>query len=403
MNKSVAPSRLLLIEDDRSLAISLQRALRSEGFEVAHAPAGDVGLRLVIDSAFDIVRTDMRLPGAGGLEVVERIQAEHPDLPVILLTAHGTAETAIEATKRGAFDYMLKPFSMPDLLGVIACALEQTWSAPKGAGHDGVPSEQTIICRSRAMQDVFKEVGRVALQPVNILIRGETGTGKEVVARAIWRHSGRGGRPFLAVNCAAIPDTLLESELFGHEKGAFTGAEARRIGLFEQADGGTFFLDEIGDISPATQVRLLRVLQERTIQRVGGRGTIPIDVRVIAATHANLEEAIGAGRFREDLFYRLSAVQIRIPPLRQRPEDIGLLAIHFAARAASESGMPAPGWHYEAIERLARHAWPGNVRELENVARRALIAARGFDISPTMIEETLADALPHEVAKSLQA
>ncbi len=388
--------RLLLIEDDRSLAESLAKALRSEGHEVDHAPAGDLGLERVAAGDYDVVLTDMRLPGTGGLEVVRRINEQRKDLPVILLTAHGTAETAIEATKRGAFDYLLKPFSVPDLLAIITRALEQTRT---GAGDDAPPApasvDQSIIGRSRAMQEVFKEIGRVAPQDVTVLIRGETGTGKEMIARAIWRHSGRERGPFLALNCAAIPDTLLESELFGHEKGAFTGADARRVGLFQQAEGGVLFLDEIGDVSPATQVRLLRVLQERVIQRVGGRESIPIDVRVLAATHSNLEEAIAAGAFREDLFYRLSTVQIRVPPLRDRIDDVPLLARHFIVRAAARQGAPAPALREDAVERLTRHTWPGNVRELENVVRRALIATRGFDLSAAFIEEALSDALPH--------
>ncbi|MGH8017720.1 MAG: sigma-54-dependent transcriptional regulator [Opitutaceae bacterium] len=393
-------ARLLLIEDDRSLAESLAKALRSEGHEVDHARAGDAGLERVAAEDYDVVLTDMRLPGAGGLEVVRRINEQHKGLPVILLTAHGTAETAIEATKRGAFDYLLKPFSVPDLLAIITRALEQTRTGVDDESQPAPPvADQSIIGRSRAMQEVFKEIGRVAPQEVTVLIRGETGTGKEMIARAIWRHSGREKKPFLGLNCAAIPDTLLESELFGHEKGAFTGADARRIGLFQQAEGGVLFLDEIGDVSPATQVRLLRVLQERVIQRVGGRESIPIDVRVLAATHSNLEEAIAAGTFREDLFYRLSTVQIRVPALRDRIEDVPLLARHFIACAAVQQGTPAPALREDAVERLMRHTWPGNVRELENVVRRALIATRGFDLSAPVIEEALSGALPHAASE----
>jgi DNA-binding NtrC family response regulator len=243
------------------------------------------------------------------------------------------------------------------------------------------------------MQEVYKEIGRVAGQDVTVLIRGETGTGKEMVARAIWRHSGREHRPFLAINCAAVPEQLLESELFGHERGAFTSADARRIGRFEQADGGTLFLDEIGDMSPSTQVKLLRVLQERVIQRVGGRETIPIEVRVIAATHCRLEEAMARGQFRADLFYRLSGVQLWLPPLRERAEDIPVLAQHFVVTCAVQLGQPPGSLRPDALERLQQHTWPGNVRELENVIRRALLEARGFAVSAAQIEAALADAI----------
>ncbi len=334
----------------------------------------------------------MRLPGAGGLEVVRRLHAERPRLPVVLLTAHGTSESAIEATKRGAFDYLLKPFAIPDLLAVVARALEQTRSDPPAPAPE--PAGTGIVGRSRAMQELFKELGRVAPGQGTVLIRGETGSGKELVARALWRHGDRARRPFLALNCAALPETLLESELFGHERGAFTGADARRPGLFEQADGGILLLDEIGDIPPATQVRLLRVLQERTVRRVGGAEDRPVDVRVLAATHAGLESRIAAGTFREDLFYRLEAVRIRVPPLREREGDIPLLVRHFSTRLDPNP----PHWREDALARLERHAWPGNVRELENVVRRVLLEARGFDVSASHVERALADALPGATA-----
>ncbi|HEY2952344.1 MAG TPA: sigma-54 dependent transcriptional regulator, partial [Verrucomicrobiae bacterium] len=310
---------------------------------------------------------------------------------IILMTAFGTTETAIEATKLGAYDYLLKPFNMTELLDLVAksVACNRLMSEPVGMGE--APSNQSaIIGNSRAMQAVYKEIGRVAATTVTVLIRGETGTGKELVARAIYQHSSRAVQPFIAVNCAAIPETLLESELFGHERGAFTGAHARRIGRFEQANHGTIFLDEIGDLSLSTQVKLLRVLQEKYIQRVGGNEKIPVDVRVVAATHRDLETALKENQFREDLFYRLSGVTITLPPLSQRPEDIPDLVKYFMQRSGSEVGVDAPSIQSEGIAFLQNQAWPGNVRELENVVRQALLLARNYPISLEHAQEAYA-------------
>jgi DNA-binding NtrC family response regulator len=385
------PKQILVVEDDVALAASLLKVLRGEGYVVDHAPSGDRGLKLAGTGSHSLVLTDLRMPGMGGLELVDRLRESKPRLPVIMFTAHGTAETAIEATKRGAYDYLLKPFAMPELLAMIDRVLERTRACrdvvPSPAGND---DGRLVVGSSPSMQGVLKDIGRVASRDMTVLISGETGTGKEVVARTIWRHSGRAGKPFLAINCAAIPETLLESELFGHEKGAFTGADTRRPGRFEQADKGTLFLDEIGDVSPATQVRLLRVLQERTIQRVGGRETIPIDVRVIAATHRDLAREAATGSFREDLYYRLGVVTLHLPALRERPEDIAILATHFAETAARRFGLVFGGLRKDALDRLATHGWPGNVRELENTIHRALLAARGFPISAEIIAEVIA-------------
>ncbi|MCI0537428.1 MAG: sigma-54 dependent transcriptional regulator [Verrucomicrobiales bacterium] len=314
---------ILLIEDDARAAVSLEKLLRSEGYTVALSPRGDEGFARAQSENYDVVITDLRLPGIDGLELVRRLHAIKPRLPIVLMTAFGTTETVIEATKRGAFEYLIKPFEMEDLLEVTAKAVASArlMSAPVDLGEAGSAGE-AIVGNSRVMQEVCKEIGRVADKSLAVLIRGETGTGKELVARAIYQHSVRADKPFIAVNCAAIPETLLESELFGHERGAFTGAESRRIGRFEQADGGTLFLDEIGDMSAFTQAKLLRVLQEKCIQRVGGKETIPVDVRIIAATHRDLEQAIREKQFREDLFYRLSSFVIHLPPLRNRLEDI---------------------------------------------------------------------------------
>src|SRR5438876_3826315 len=311
--------KILLIEDDAGIVGGLKKELQIEGYDVAVTGRGDEGLAQAKGQPFDVVITDLKMPGLSGLELVEQLHASTPKLPIILMTAFCTTETAIEATKLGAYDYLLKPFDMAELLDLVAksVACNRLMSEPLEMG-EARSNQSAIIGNSRAMQAVYKEIGRVAATAVTVLIRGETGTGKELVARAIYQHSDRAQHPFIAVNCAAIPETLLESELFGHEKGAFTGADARRIGRFEQADGGTIFLDEIGDMTLGTQVKLMRVLQEKCLQRLGGKETISVDVRVVAATHRDLETAIRQKQFREDLYYRLSVVVITLPPLRSR-------------------------------------------------------------------------------------
>ena len=397
-------SRILLIEDDASIVGGLKKELQVEGYEVAVAERGDRGLAKAKEQPFDVVITDLKMPGLSGLELVEQLHAASPKLPIILMTAFGTAETAIEATRLGAYDYLLKPFNMAELLDLVAKAVacNRFRSEPVEMGDVGKKSGTAIIGQSRAMQAVYKEIGRVAATAVTVLIRGETGTGKELVARAIYQHGNRSAqperppRPFIAVNCAAIPETLLESELFGHERGAFTGAHARRIGRFEQANHGTLFLDEIGDLSPSTQAKLLRVLEDKYIQRVGGNEKIPVDVRILAATHRDLESALKEHegsrtfRFREDLFYRLSGVTITLPPLSQRPEDIPELVKYFMQRSGAELGVDAPSIQPEAIAFLQNQAWPGNVRELENVVRQALLLARNYSISLEHAQEACA-------------
>jgi DNA-binding NtrC family response regulator len=306
------------------------------------------------------------------------------------MTAHGTTDTAIEATKSGAYDYLLKPFEMPELIELIekAVASMRLMTEPVELGQAHT-TQTALIGNSRGMQAIYKEIGRIASKPVNVLIRGETGTGKELIARAIYQHSNRAVAPFVAINCAAIPETLLESELFGHERGAFTGAEFRRIGRFEQADHGTVFLDEIGDMTPGTQVKLLRVLQEKSIQRLGGKETIPVDVRVLAATHRDLENAIKNKEFREDLYYRLSVVVINLPPLRDRKEDIPELLKYFIGKYALELGVADPSIQPEALEVFRNQNWRGNVRELENVVRKILLLAQGYTILPEHVHEVL--------------
>jgi nitrogen regulation protein NR(I) len=375
-------ARILLIEDDSGITDTLQRVLAAEGHEVAIEKRGDDGLARAIKDPFNLVITDLKLPGLNGLELVRQLHAAKPRLPIILVTAFGTTETAIEAMKVGAYDYLLKPFDIPQLIELVGKAVDSNrrMSEPVGLG-EARPSRDALVGRSHAMQEIYKKIGRVASKPVTVLIRGETGTGKELIARAIYQHSDRANAPFIAINCAAIPETLLESELFGHERGAFTGADAKRIGRFEQADHGTIFLDEIGDLTPGTQSKLLRVLQEKTLQRLGGKETISVDVRVVAATHRDLETAIREKQFREDLYYRLNVVAITLPPLRHRREDVPDLVRYFLGKHGPDLGNAGPSIHSEAADFLQSQSWPGNVRELENVVRKALLAAQGYTIT----------------------
>jgi two-component system, NtrC family, response regulator len=399
------PAKILLVEDDPAIVTTLRRVLAGEGHEVAVQASGDAGLHCARNNPFDVVITDLKLPGMNGLELVRQLHAARPRLPILMMTAHGTTETAIEATQSGAYDYLLKPFEIPELLKMVdgAVAASRLMSEPVELGHAG-HARDAIVGNSRAMQVIYKEIGRIAAKPVSVLIRGETGTGKELIARAIYQHSDRTQMPFVAINCAAIPETLLESELFGHERGAFTGAETRRIGRFEQADHGTIFLDEIGDMTPGTQVKLMRVLQEKTIQRLGGKETIPVDVRVIAATHRDLETAIKQNQFREDLFYRISVVVLNLPPLRERREDIPHLVRFFLQKYAAEFSVENPSIHPEAVEFLQAQPWPGNVRELENVTRKILLRAHGYTISAEHARAALAktSAPPAAGEKSLE-
>jgi DNA-binding NtrC family response regulator len=387
MNRGV---RILLIDEDRRVTTQLRRILAGEGHKVELMQEGVQGLARACDQSFDLVFTELKLPGLSGLELIRQLHAAKPHLPIIVLTGHGTAESAIEATKLGAYDYLLKPFEIPQLLEL----LRKVFRSRHPQGDPPPPGRArlargSLVGRSAAMQAVYKEIGRVASRLINVLIRGETGTGKELIARAIHDHSDRAKGPFIDINCAAIPETLLESELFGHERGAFTGAEARCIGRFEQASHGTLFLDEIGDMTPGTQVKLMRVLQEKCLQRLGGKETIPVDVRVIAATHRDLEAAIRDKQFREDLYFRLSVVVITLPPLRQRREDISELVLHFLQKYGVELGHPNPSIEPKAMDLLEAQAWPGNVRELENTVRNLLLLAQGFTIDLELVRMAL--------------
>ncbi len=390
-------SRILIIDDDDQLRKSFHKLLLQEGYSIDSAASGEAGIAMIRQRPPDLVILDMRLPGMNGFETFKVIHEIEPKLPVIIMTAYGTTETAIEATKMGAFDYILKPFDIPDMLTVIGQAIEAGRFMRSPIDMNGAPDKanrEAIIGRSVPMQEVYKAIGRVAPTDATVLIRGESGTGKELVARAVYQHSLRANKPFLVINCVAIPDSLLESELFGYEKGAFTGANHRRVGKLEQASGGTVFLDEIGDMPFSLQSKMLRLLQERSIERLGGRETIPVDVRIIAATNRNLETAIEAGRFREDLYYRLKVVTVWLPPLKDRSGDIPLLSEYFLSRFFKELGMDCPGITPEAEQLLAGYPWPGNVRELANTIQKTVIFNRGTPLSADDISQAISEKSP---------
>ena len=384
---------ILIIDDEADVQYSFRRMFGSPDLRVEGADSGEEGLRAIAELKPDVVITDVRMGGMTGLETLARIRAEDAKLPVIMMTAYGTTQTAIEAMKLGAFDYLLKPFDVPKLKEVVAKALEASRAMKQVVSYEPLLESEDydigIVGRSAPMQEVFKLIGQLAGSNATALITGESGTGKELVARAIYSHSLRGDKPFLAINCAAIPENLLESELFGHEKGAFTGANTQRVGKFEQCNGGTIFLDEIGDMTLPTQTKILRVLQSGTFERVGGNEPVKVDVRVIAATNKPLEEAVADKEFREDLFYRLNVVRLRLPPLRERADDIPLLVNYFLRKFANELGKPVTSIQSEALTALRVHTWPGNVRELENVIQRAFVVCKG--------EALLLSDLPGEI------
>ncbi len=385
-------STVLIIDDDDQLRMSFERLLIEEGYQVRTAASGEAGIRMVDDAPPDLVILDVRLPGMNGLETFQRIHSIEQKLPVIIMTAFGTTETAIEATKMGAFDYVVKPFDIPQMLTTIRQALEVGRFMRSPVDMDVSPNHtrgEAIIGKSPAMQEVYKAIGRVAATDATVLVRGESGSGKELAARALYQHSTRAGKPFLVINCVAIPDTLLESELFGYEKGAFTGATHRRLGKIEQAHGGTVFLDEIGDMPMNLQAKMLRLLQEKSIERLGGRDTIPVDVRIIAATNRDLEQLIASGHFREDLYYRLKVITIWLPPLRERTGDIPLLADYFLARFSSELNVENPGITRGAVSLLVSNPWPGNIRELSNTIQKAMIFNRGAPLSQADINQAI--------------
>src|SRR5688572_27882940 len=372
--------KLLLIDDEADVQYSFRRIFDSPDIQLTTAASGEEGLKLIPQVKPDLVIMDVRMGGISGLETLRRLRASDAKLPVIMMTAYGTTQTAIEAMKLGAFDYLLKPFDVPKLKQIVTAALKASRDMKQVVSYQPALEtedyEMGIIGRSEPMQSVFKLIGQLATSDATALITGESGTGKELVARAIYHHSRRSSQPFLAINCAAIPENLLESELFGHEKGAFTGATSQRIGKFEQCHRGTIFLDEIGDMSLTTQAKILRVLQSGTFERVGGNQPIAVDVRVIAATNKPLEEAVAAKTFREDLFYRLNVVRVSLPPLRDRREDIRLLVDYFLKKNAETQKLPPKLISPEALAALEKYRWPGNVRELENIIQRAIVVTK---------------------------
>ena len=372
---------ILIVDDDKSIRYSLKRMMEGK-YSILTAQNGEEALDRVKESSPGLIIMDIKMPGRNGIDVLKEIRSIDPKSLVILMTAYGTTETAIEAMKYGAFDYILKPFPIPQMKGLVEKALslrrmmkqEVVYASPEAKETD---EGERIIGSSPKMQEIYKIVGQIAPSDVTVLLRGESGTGKELFARAIYQHSARSGLPFLPVNCAAIPDTLLESELFGHEKGSFTGATSRRIGKLEQGQGGTIFLDEIGDMSLSTQAKLLRVLQEKSFERLGGMETIKVDIRLIVATNKDLEEAITNGKFREDLYYRLNVVSIMIPPLKERKEDIPELVSYFLKKFNRELKKGIVGITPSAMEKITSYGWPGNVRQLENILKRAMVLCQG--------------------------
>ena len=389
---------LLVIDDDAAILHGFRRVFRGPKVTLLTAATAEEGLDLVSQRRPDAVLLDVHLPDLSGLEAFRRIQQVDARIPVIFITGHGTTDTAIEAMKLGAYDYLLKPPEPEQLLSLVSQAFEvsRLMHVPALTEQHEPKTEaaDVLVGRSPAMQEVYKAIGRVAPQDLTVLILGESGTGKELVARALYQHSPRASKPFLVVNCAAIPETLLESELFGHEKGAFTGADRKRIGKFEQCSGGTLFLDEIGDMTPLTQAKVLRLLQEQRFDRVGGNETVQTDVRLIAATNCDLEQLVAAGKFRKDLYYRLKGFTITLPPLRERAEDLLLLVDYFLRRFSQELGKDVRTVAPEALDALRRHTWPGNVRELQGVLRQALVRATGPVLLPEFLP-SLTSAMGH--------
>ena len=371
--------RVWLVDDDASIRWVLERALRNGGMLPTAFEAAEPVLTALRTAAPDVLITDVRMVGQSGIDLLKRVHASHPELPVIVMTAHSDLGTTVSAYESGAFEYLPKPFDIDHAVDLVRRAAQSGARTPSGTGTRSV-AMPPLLGRAPAMQQVFRAIGRLAKSSVNVLITGESGTGKELVARALHEHSPRAVKPFIAHNTSAIPAELLESELFGHEKGSFTGADSLRRGRFEQADGGSLFLDEIGDLSPPLQTRLLRVLAEGEFYRVGGQQPIKVDVRVIAATHQDLEERSRQGRFREDLFHRLNVIRIELPPLRARREDIADLLRHYLQVAAQELGVEPKTVEPAAIERLVAYDWSGNVRELVNFCRRATVLAPGSEI-----------------------
>jgi DNA-binding NtrC family response regulator len=387
-------SKLLVVDDETGVCYSFRRLFASDTVEVLTAQTLAEGrARLQADDP-DVVVLDLQLPDGSGMDLFEEIRARTPKRPVIFITAHGTTRTAIEAMKNGAFDYLIKPLDFDQLSSLIGRAFEAARLMQVPAVLPGLEPREPIVGRSAVMQEMCKLIGRVAPQDVNVLIVGESGVGKELVARALYHHSRRADRPFLAINCPALPEGLVESELFGHEAGAFTGAERKRIGKFEQCKGGTIFLDEIGDMPLSAQAKILRVLQEQRFERVGGSETVQTQVRVLAATNQDLEKRIAEGKFRTDLFYRLRGVTIRVPPLRDRGGDVAELAHHFLFAFNRELGLSYHGFDPESLACLQAYRWPGNVRELQGVLKEAMLRGTGPLLLPYVMPAEVRSRAP---------
>ncbi len=390
----MSKANLLVVDDEPAARNGLVELLTTEGYTVETAGDGFKALGRVAAFAPDLVLTDFNMPGMDGIELLEKLKEHDAELPVVLMTAYGAVDTAVTAMKKGAADYLQKPLNLDELLIVIERALERTRLRRETSELRGRLEErysfENIVGSSPEMQQVFKSIAQIAPSRATVLISGESGTGKELVAAAIHHRSPRSTGPFVRLHCAALAETLLESELFGHERGAYTGADRKREGRFEQANGGTLFLDEIGEISLATQVKLLRVLQEREFERVGGNQTLKVDVRVIAATNRDLKAMVAAGRFREDLYYRLNVINLALPSLSERASDIPALAMHFLKHYARENGKSVTTISDTALALLVNHNWPGNVRELENVIERAVVVAEGESIEPHHLPPELA-------------
>ena len=380
---------LLVVDDEPSVCYSIARLFGDETTRVVTAGTVAEGVRAFQSERPEVVVLDLLLPDGTGLQAFEAIRAISPKQPVVFITAHGTTTTAIEAMKQGAFDYLIKPLDFTRVANILRRAFEAAHLMHVSPVVPALEPREQLVGRAPVIQEVCKQIGRVAPQDVNVLILGESGTGKELVARAVYHHSKRADKPFLAINCAALPEALIESELFGHERGAFTGADRARIGKFEQCQDGTIFLDEIGDMPFAAQAKVLRLLQDQTFERVGGRESIRTHVRVIAATNQDLEKRIAAGLFRADLFYRLQGVTIALPALRDRPEDIAELAHHFLFLFNQELGLNVQGFDPEALACLRAHRWPGNIRELQAALKETMLRATG----PLLLPEFLPNAI----------
>lgn len=386
--------KVLIVDDEQSVRYSFKKLLGTSNYELIEASNAETALATFNREKPHLVILDIEMPGKDGIQVLKELKEISPSIPVIIITAYGSGDRVIKAMKYGAYEYVEKPFDIPRLISIIDEALKATQisnentTEPKFISKEKAkPTEDVIVGESSAIKEVFKLIGRVAASDASILIVGESGTGKELVAKAIHRYSDRSSKPFIAINCAAIPEALLESELFGYERGAFTGAERQKLGKFEEANGGTLFLDEVGDMGLSLQSKLLRVLQEGTFERLGSSKSIKVDVRIVAATNRNLENDIVRKSFREDLYYRLKVVTITLPPLRMRKEDIPLLAQHFMLKHSSDNRAESLTLHPDALKKMSEYPWPGNIRELENVVKRAIILTKGNVINPDLLFE----------------